>query len=123
MDTFAPLIDQVSYTIRPRVHEVDLGEYRGCVEVIGRVSDRIISFTRFCDILRHNRELADYDAMRLSQRLCETELREGKCWISPGQIGGHGEQGLLADVPSSLLVRSPSAHEVPQRKRHLRIVA
>src|SRR3546814_11094477 len=36
MDTFAAFASKVSYSIRPRVHEVGFGEFRGCVDIIGR---------------------------------------------------------------------------------------
>lgn len=123
MDTFAAFATQVSYTIRPRVHEVDRGEYRGCVEVIGRESDRTFSFTRFCDMSRPNRERAEYDAMRLSQQLCETECRHGKCWILPGQLSQYGDEGLLSGIPSSLLAPPPTAVPARRTKRHLRVAA
>jgi len=123
MDTYAAFASKVSYTIRPRVHEADLGEYRGCVEVIGRESDWTFSFTRFCEVARPSRERAEHDAMRLAQHLRDTECGDGKSWILPGQISQTGEQALLADIPSSLLNPSPSPATGRRGKRHLRVAA
>lgn len=123
MDSYAAFASQVSYTIRPRVHEVDLGEYRGCVEVIGRDADHTFSFTRFCDLARPSREGAEHDALRLAQSLRDTECSHGKCWILPGQISQLGEQGVLAGIPSSLLHPSPPVVPIRRGKRHLRVAA
>ena len=123
MDTYAGFVATVSYTIRPRVHDVDLGEYRGCVEVIGRDAERTFSFTRFCDVARPARERAEHDAMRLAQQLRDTECGDGRSWILPGQISQLGEQGLLAGIPSSLLNPSPTQETGRRGKRHLRVAA
>jgi len=123
MDTYAGFASKVSYTIRPRVHEVDLGEYRGCVEVIGRESERTFSFTRFCEVARPARERAEHDALRLAELLRDTECGDGKSWILPGQISQFGEQGLLVDIPSSLLNPSPSPTTDRRGKHHLRVAA
>jgi len=126
MDTSAAFVSKVSYTIRPRVHEADVGEYRGCVEVIGRESDCAVgtfSFTRFCDIARPNRERAEHDAMRLAQQLRDTECSDGKSWILPGQLSQYGEQGPLVDIPSSLLSPNPEPVVGRRGKRHLRVAA
>lgn len=123
MDTYAAFVSKVSYTIRPRVHEVDIGEYRGCVEVIGRESDNTFSFTRFCDIARPSRERAEHDAMRLAQHLRDTECSDGKSWVLPGQLSLSGEQGPLVDIPSSLLSPAPEPAVGRRGKRHLRVAA
>ncbi|CAM3785047.1 hypothetical protein [Bordetella tumulicola] len=123
MDTLAAFTSKVSYSIRPWVHEMGIGEYRGCVDVIGREGLRTFSFARFCEISRPGRERAEHDAMRLAMQLRDTECSDGKSWILPGQISQRGEEGLLADVPSSLL--SPNSSPVSGRrgKRHLRVAA
>jgi len=119
MDTFSAFASKVSYSIRPRVHEVDFGEYRGCVDIIGREGAHTFSFTRFCDMVRSGRERAELDALRLAQHLQATECRHGKSWILPGQVSVRCEPELVEDVPSSLLrpIRMRSS------RRHLRIAA
>jgi len=118
MDTFSAFASRVSYSIRPRVHEVDFGEFRGCVDVIAREDAHTFSFTRFCDMVRPGRDRAELDALRLAQRLQVTECRGGKSWILPGQVSVRCEPAeFVDDVPSSLLRPAPIS------KRHLRMAA
>lgn len=121
MSTYATFISPVSYTIRPRVHEMDVGEYRGCVEVIGRDGDRAFSFTRFSPLTCSSRERAEFEAMRLAEQVRETECAEGKSWVLPGQLSQRGESAELAGVPSSLL--TPPSTPARRGKRHLRVAA
>ncbi|MBO9355884.1 hypothetical protein GG851_18000 [Bordetella petrii] len=119
MDTFSSFASKVNYSIRPRVHEVGFGEFRGCVDIIGREGAHTFSFARFCDMVRSGRERAELDALRLAQHLQDTECRHGKSWILPGQVSIRCEPELVEGVPSSLLrpVKEGRA------RRHLRVAA
>ena len=119
MDTFSAFASKVSYSIRPRVHEVGFGEFRGCVDIIGREGAHTFSFARFCDMVRSGRDRAELDALRLAQQLQVTECRHGKSWILPGQVSVRCEPQLVEDVPSSLL--RPA--RLRAAKRHLSIAA
>ncbi|MVW71058.1 MULTISPECIES: hypothetical protein [unclassified Bordetella] len=121
MDTHSAFACPVSYTIRPRVHEMDAGQYRGCVEVIGRDGERTFSFTRFSPLMCSTRERAEFEAMRLAQQVRESECSDGRSWVLPGQLSQRGEVAELAGVPSSLL--SPPATPTRRGKRHLRVAA
>jgi hypothetical protein len=121
MDTHAAFACPVSYTIRPRVHEMEAGQFRGCVEVIGRDGERTFSFTRFSPLMCSSRERAEFEAMRLAQQLRETECADGKSWLLPGQLSQRGEVDELTGVPSSLL--SQPAGPERRGKRHLRVAA
>src|SRR5690606_41824787 len=102
MDTLSAFASKVSYSIRPRVHEVDFGEYRGCVDIIGREGAHTFSFARFCDMVRSGRERAELDALRLARHLQATECKDGKSWILPGQVSARCEPAPVEDVPSRL---------------------
>jgi len=119
MDTFSAFASKVSYSIRPRVHEVAFGEYRGCVDIIGREGVQPFSFTRFCDMVRSGRDRAELDALRLARHLQVTKCRDGKSWILPGQVSVRCEPELVEDVPSSLL----RPNRTRLSRRHLRIAA
>ncbi|MBV7485721.1 hypothetical protein [Bordetella sp. BOR01] len=119
MDTFSAFASRVSYSIRPRVHEVGFGEFRGCADVIGRQGAHAFSFARFCDMVRSGRDRAELDALRLAQHLQDTECRHGKSWILPGQVSVRCEPELVLDVPSSLLRRIKGGPS----KRHLKVAA
>lgn len=123
MDTYAAFVSEVSYTIRPRVHEVDIGQYRGCVEVLGREADDMFSVTRFCTIMRTDRARAEHDAMRLAYQLRDTECRDGKSWILPDQLSLATAQQPLADIPASLLQSNVATIAAQRGKRHLRVAA
>ncbi|MCD0505936.1 hypothetical protein [Bordetella petrii] len=121
MDTFSAFTSKVSYSIRPRVHEVGFGEFRGCVDVIGREGTHTFSFARFCDMVRSGRDRAEADAVRLAQHIQATECRHGKSWILPGQVSVRCEpSAFVENVPSSLL--NPPARSARQ-KRHLQMAA